>query len=192
MNDKVRCDWVSNDPLYIKYHDNEWGRPIRDDKTLFGMLTLEGAQAGLSWITVLKRRQGYMQVFDQLDPEKIARYTEKKIEKIVLDARIIRHRGKITATVGNAKLFMEMHQRGESFSEFLWSFVGGEQIQNKRQTLNQVPANTTASDAMSKALKKIGFKFCGSTICYAFMQAVGMVNDHTVDCHCYEECRISG
>ena len=189
MNDKTRCQWVSDDPLYIEYHDKEWGRPIRDDKTLFGMLTLEGAQAGLSWITVLKRREGYMAVFDQLDPEKIALYSEKKIEKIVLDKRIIRHRGKITATVGNAKIFMEMRQRGESFSDFLWGFVDGQQIQNQRKTLKQVPANTAESDAMSKALKILGFKFCGSTICYAFMQAVGMVNDHTVDCYCFGECQ---
>jgi len=189
MNDKTRCQWVSDGPLYIEYHDKEWGRPIRDDKTLFGMLTLEGAQAGLSWITVLKRRDGYMAVFDQLDPEKIARYSDTKIEEIVLDARIIRHRGKITATVSNAKIFMEMKQKGESFSEFLWSFVDGVQIQNQWTTLKQIPASTVESDAMSKALKKMGFKFCGPTICYAFMQAVGMVNDHSVDCFCFEECK---
>ncbi len=189
MKEKTRCEWVSADPLYIEYHDKEWGRPVRDDKILFGMLTLEGAQAGLSWITVLKRREGYMAVFDQLDPEKIALYGSNRIEKIVLDKRIIRHRGKIIATVENAKIFLQMKQRGESFSEFLWSFVGDKQIQNQWATLKQVPASTAESEAMSKALKKIGFKFCGPTICYAFMQAVGMVNDHTVDCLCYEECQ---
>ncbi len=188
MTNKTRCQWVSDESIYIDYHDKEWGRPIRDDKTLFGMLTLEGAQAGLSWITVLKRREGYLKVFDQLNPEKIARYTEARIEKIVLDKRIIRHRGKITATVSNAKIYMEMQKKGESFSEFLWSFVDGKTIQNKWKTLKQVPGNTPQSDAMAKALKKIGFKFCGTTICYAFMQAVGMVNDHTTDCHCYKDC----
>ncbi len=188
MSSEVRCKWVSGDPLYIDYHDKEWGRPVKDDKALFGMLILEGAQAGLSWITVLKRREGYLKVFDQLDPERIAKYSDARIDEIVLDERIIRHRGKITATVGNAKIYMEMAKRDESFSEFLWSFVDGKQVQNKWQTFKQVPANTSQSDAMSKALKKRGFKFCGTTICYAFMQAVGMVNDHTMDCHCYNEC----
>lgn len=177
-----RCGWVSDDPLYQQYHDQEWGIPVYDSKQLFAMLILEGAQAGLSWITVLKRRQGYYQVFDGLDPEKIAQYDQNKIDQLCQDERIIRHRGKIEATINNAKLFMEMHQRGENFSEFLWAFVDGEPIQNKWQTLNQIPANTAESDAMSKALKKIGFKFCGSTICYAFMQATGMVNDHVLDC----------
>jgi len=190
MTTKTRCQWVSDDPLYIDYHDNEWGRPIRDDKALFAMLILEGAQAGLSWITVLKKREGYLQAFDQLNPEKIALYDEARVEKLILDKKIIRHRGKITATINNAKIYIQMQQQGDSFSEFLWSFVDGKPVQNTWQSLQQVPVNTPQSDAMSKALKKLGFKFCGSTICYAFMQAVGMVNDHTVDCFCFEKHRL--
>ncbi len=186
MNNELRrCNWVSDDPLYKDYHDNEWGVPIYDDKKLFAMLILEGAQAGLSWITVLKRRQGYYDVFDQLDPHLIAKYDDDKIEQIVKDKRIIRHRGKITATVANAQSFLELKKQGINFSDFLWQFVDGKPQLNSWKSLKEVPVNTPQSDAMAKALKKAGFKFCGTTICYAFMQAVGMVNDHTTDCFCY-------
>jgi len=183
----TRCSWVSKDPLYEEYHDKEWGVPIFDDKKLFAMLILEGAQAGLSWITVLKRRQGYYAVFDNLDPEIIAQYDQEKIAQIVKDERIIRHRGKITATVGNAKAYLDLKLQGINFSDFLWAFVAGKPIKNNWINLQNLPASTPQSDAMSKALKKLGFKFCGATICYAFMQAVGMVNDHTTDCFRYQK-----
>ncbi len=184
----LRCQWLSDDPIYINYHDTEWGRAIYDSKDLFAKLILDGAQAGLSWLTILKRREGYYQVFDNLDPEIIALYDDNKLEEIRQDTRIIRNRAKIAATRGNAQAYLELEKQGQDFSEFLWQFVDGKPIQNKWPTLADVPVNTPESDAMSKALKKAGFKFVGSTICYAFMQAVGMVNDHTLDCFCYEEC----
>ena len=193
MSDKrVRCSWCEGNALYEAYHDEEWGVPTYDDLELFEMLNLEGAQAGLSWITVLKKRETYRKAFDSFDPEKIARYTEKKREKLLADPGIIRNKLKVNAFIVNAQLYLEMQaraQKGEglSFSEFLWSFVDGEPVINKWKTLAEVPANTPESDAMSKALKKLGFKFTGRTICYAFMQAVGMVNDHTVDCFRYNQ-----
>ena len=188
MPNKTRCNWSTNEEIYLDYHDNEWGRPLHDDKKLFAMLILEGAQAGLSWITILKRREGYYQVFDNLDPEIVAKYSQHKLDEIITDTRIIRNRLKVASAVTNAKAYLDIKKQGQSFNDYLWKFVNGKQIQNSWQKLSQVPANTPESDAMSKALKKLGFKFVGSTICYAFMQAVGMVNDHVVDCHCYKLC----
>ena len=192
MNEQelIRCEWCVGNPLYESYHDDEWGVPTYDDRELFEMLNLEGAQAGVSWITVLQKREHYRKVFDGFDPVKIARYNEKKREKLLADPGIIRNKLKVNAFIVNAQLYLEMQEQaangqGPGFSEFLWSFVDGEPIVNQRKSLREVPATTAESDAMSKALKKLGFKFVGSTICYAFMQACGMVNDHTVDCHAY-------
>ncbi|HZQ01921.1 MAG TPA: DNA-3-methyladenine glycosylase I [Reyranella sp.] len=182
---KVRCGWVSEDPLYQQYHDREWGRPLRDDKALFELLTLEGCQAGLSWITVLRKREHYRKVYDNFDPAKIARYTPSKLKKLLADPGIIRHRGKIEASVGNAKAYLAIVERDGpgGFSKFLWSFVGGKPKRNHPKSLKDVPARSPESDAMSRALQKAGFKFVGSTICYAFMQAAGMVDDHVAGCH---------
>ena len=183
----TRCWWCEGDSLYEEYHDQEWGVPEYDDQRLFEMLNLEGAQAGLSWITVLRKREHYRVVFDQFDPAKMALYDEAKRAELLSDAGIIRNKLKVNAFIVNAQLYLEMLDRsakhGEpTFSEFLWSFVGGASIINTPATLKDVPANTPESDAMSKALKKMGFKFIGSTICYAFMQASGMVVDHTQSC----------
>lgn len=181
-----RCQWVSDDPLYIEYHDKEWGVPVYNDKKLFEMLILEGAQAGLSWITILKKRAHYRKVFDGFDAEKIARYNQKKIDALMQDSGIIRNKLKIAATVNNAKVYLDLKEKQGSFSDYLWQFVGGEPVQNKWRSLKQVPVSTEISDAMSKELKRLGFKFIGTTICYAFMQSVGMVNDHTTDCYCHK------
>ena len=184
---KIRCGWVpENDPLYIEYHDQEWGVPLYDDQKLFEMLILEGAQAGLSWITVLRKRENYLELFDQFDPKKIILYDEKKIASLLENPGIIRNKLKVNSVVINAKLMIEIQQGGQSFSDCLWQFVDGKPIINKWKTLDQVPVSTPESDAMSKDLKKRGFKFIGTTICYAFMQAVGMVNDHTTGCFCYK------
>ena len=180
---KARCGWVSDDPLYRDYHDKEWGRPIKDDRELFELLTLEGCQAGLSWITVLRKRAHYRKVYDGFDPAKIARYTPAKLRKLLADPGIIRHRGKIEASVSNARAYLALVEREGSFAKFLWSFVGGKPKQNRPKSLRDIPARTPESDALSKALQKAGFKFVGSTICYAFMQAAGMVDDHVVGCH---------
>lgn len=190
---KQRCDWCEGDELYQRYHDQEWGVPIHDDRYLFEMLNLEGAQAGLSWITVLRKREHYRVVFDQFDPARIARYTPAKRAALLADAGIIRNKLKVNAFIVNAQCYLEMQQaastgQAPSFSEFLWSFVNHKPLVNEWRQLSDVPANTAQSDAMSKALKKRGFKFVGSTICYAFMQAAGMVNDHLVDCFRYEQC----
>lgn len=176
-----RCFWVSNDPLYLEYHDKEWGVPVYDDHRLFEMLCLEGAQAGLSWITVLKKREHYRKVFDNFDAAKIAKYTEKKREKLLADPGIIRNKLKVNAFIVNAQNYLRIKET-QSFSDYIWQFVDGKPIINHWQDRSQVPATTAESDAMSKQLKKEGFKFVGSTICYAFMQACGMVNDHTMDC----------
>jgi DNA-3-methyladenine glycosylase I len=186
---KPRCGWASADPLYEKYHDTEWGKPLKDDQALFELLTLEGCQAGLSWITVLRKREHYRRVYDNFDPKKIARYTPAKLKKLLEDPGIIRHKGKIEASVSNAKAYLAMIEREGpgAFSTFLWSFVGGKPQKMHRKTLKDVPATSPESDAMSKALKKAGFKFVGSTICYAFMQASGMVDDHIVGCHRHRE-----
>jgi len=186
-DNKPRCRWASADPLYERYHDREWGRPLRDDHALFELLTLEGCQAGLSWITVLRKREHYRKVYDGFDPAKIARYTPARLEKLLADPGIIRHRGKIEASVGNAKAYLALVEREGSFSKYLWSFVGGKPMRNNRRSLKDVPARTAESDALSKALQKAGFKFVGSTICYAFMQASGMVDDHVAGCHRYRE-----
>ena len=180
-----RCTWVTDDPLYQVYHDEEWGVPEHDDDKLFEMLLLEGAQAGLSWITILKRREGYRAAYDGFDAGKMANWSDDKLLELKEDTRIIRNTLKIKAARINAQCYLKLKEEEGSFSEFLWAFVGGKPIQNKWKTTGDVPALTPESDAMSKALKKRGFKFVGSTICYAFMQATGMVNDHTTDCFRY-------
>lgn len=182
---KKRCKWVTADPLYIHYHDAEWGVPIRDDRLLFEFLILEGMQAGLSWITILKKRENYRASFDNFDAERISRYDQRKIGLLLGNAGIIRNKLKIESTVKNAHAFLEVKKEWGSFSNYIWHFVGGKPIQNQWKRSKQVPAKTEISDVMSKDLKKRGFKFVGSTICYAFMQAVGMVNDHTENCFRY-------
>lgn len=189
MTEKQRCPWCGTDPLYMDYHDNEWGTPLYDNQKLFEFLILEGAQAGLSWITVLRKRENYRKAFDNFDPVKIARYTEAKKAKLLLNEGIIRNRLKIDSAIKNAQAYLAMQKNGEDFSEFLWSFVGGKPKKNKWQSMSQVPAFTPESDAMCKALKQRGFNFVGSTICYAFMQATGMVNDHLVGCYRYKMCK---
>lgn len=180
-----RCAWLNlKEPIYVKYHDEEWGVPIYDDQQLFEMLCLEGAQAGLSWITVLKRREGYRAAFDQFNVDKIIQYDAAKLQALKEDAGIIRNRLKIESVVKNAKAYLNMQAQHGSFSNYIWSFVDGQPILNEWQHSSEVPATTDISDRMSKQLKKDGFKFVGSTICYAFMQAVGMVNDHTMNCVC--------
>ncbi len=185
MDNKSRCAWVNDDPLYINYHDHEWGVPIHDDRLLFEFLILEGAQAGLSWITVLKKRDNYRKCFDHFDPKKIAQYNDKKIAELLNNPGIIRNRLKINAAVTNAKAYLQVKQEWGSFSDYIWHFVDGKPIKNHWKSIKQLPSKSAISDAMSKDLKKRGFKFVGSTICYAYMQAVGMVNDHIVDCFCY-------
>lgn len=182
MRGPARCVWCLKDPLYVHYHDREWGVPVHDDRLLFEFLLLEGAQAGLSWFTVLKKRERYRQVFDQFDPQKISQYDEHKVRMLLADAGIIRNRLKIAAAISNAKVFLEVSQEWGSFDRYIWSFVNFRTIQNQRLDVKSLPATSAESDAMSRDLKKRGFRFVGSTICYAFMQAVGMVNDHTTDC----------
>lgn len=179
-----RCGWVTADPLYITYHDDEWGVPQRDRQRLFEMLCLEGQQAGLSWITVLKKREGYRRAFYNFDPVKVADMDESDVEHLVQDAAIIRHRGKIESIIHNARAVLAMEAQGDAFSDFIWSFVDGHPQQNRPAALSEIPAKTAASDALSKGLKKRGFKFVGSTTCYAFMQACGLVNDHVITCFC--------
>jgi DNA-3-methyladenine glycosylase I len=181
-----RCTWARGD-LDIAYHDDEWGVPVHDDRTLFEFLILEGAQAGLSWSTILKKRIGYRALFDNFDVRKVARYDTRKIAKLLEDPRIVRNRLKVNSAVMNAKAFLEVQREFGSFDEYIWQFTGGKPIVNRWKNINELPARTAESDAMSKDLKKRGFKFVGSTICYAFMQATGMVNDHTVDCFRYEQ-----
>ena len=188
MTTKKRCEWANGNELYEKYHDEEWGVPSFDDQHLFEMLILEGAQAGLNWLTILKKREGYRKAFNNFDVLKVSRYTQKKIDKLLLNPEIIRNKLKVNSTVTNAKAFLEVKKEFGTFSDYIWQFVGGKPIQNKWKKQSDVPAVTQDSDVMSKDLKKRGFKFVGSTICYAYMQAVGMVNDHTVDCACYKKC----
>ncbi len=176
-----RCAWPRTE-LDIVYHDREWGVPVHDDRLLFEFLILEGAQAGLSWSTILKKRENYRRALDNFDAKKIARYDARKVRKLLADAGIVRNRLKIAAAIQNAKAFLAVQKEFGSFDAYVWQFVGGRPIQNRRRSLKDIPARTPESDAMSKDLLKRGFKFVGSTICYAFMQAVGMVNDHTVDC----------
>lgn len=182
---KIRCSWPGSDPLMIAYHDNEWGRPVHDDKIHFEFLILEGAQAGLSWSIVLKKREAYRKAFAGFDPKKVARFTPEKIEKLMLNPGIIRNRLKIESAVNNAKLFLKTQKEFGSFDKYCWQFVGGMPIINKRRSIKDIPATSRESDAWSEDLKKRGFKFVGSTIIYAHMQAVGMVNDHLMDCFCY-------
>jgi DNA-3-methyladenine glycosylase I len=177
-----RCPWPGSDPLYCKYHDEEWGVPVHDDRQLFEMLNLEGAQAGLSWITILRKRPAYRKAFDRFDARKIAKYDAKKIRSLMADPGIVRNRLKIAGTVKNAKAFLAVQKEFGSFDRYIWQFVGGAPIVNRPKSLGALPARTERSDAMSKELKRRGFTFVGSTICYAFMQAVGMVDDHAVGC----------
>ena len=183
--DKIRCSWAGADPLYVSYHDHEWGVPLHDDQRLFEMLILEGAQAGLSWITVLRKRDAYRKAFDRFDAGRVARYGIDRIERLMKEEGIIRNRLKIEAAVKNARTFLEVQRESGSFDAYIWQFVGGRPKQNARRTMKEVPATSPESDAMSRDLKKRGFTFVGSTICYAFMQATGMVNDHVVDCFRY-------
>jgi DNA-3-methyladenine glycosylase I len=182
-----RCEWCLTDPLYIRYHDNEWGRPIHDDKKLFEFLVLEGAQAGLSWLTVLKKRESYRKAFDLFDPQKIARYDDEKVNSLLNNQEIIRNRLKIDATINNAKIFLKINDRYGSFDRYIWGFVDNRIIQNNWDSIKEIPAKTEASDMMSMVLKKEGFKFVGNTICYAYMQAVGMVNDHLTYCYLHKK-----
>ena len=183
----IRCHWCGADPVYVKYHDEVWGVPEFDSKALYAKLVLDGAQAGLSWITILRRQEGYMAVFDGLDPEKVARFTDKKLEKILLDDRIIRNRQKVLSARKNAIAFLDMQDQGIDFSQHLWSFVDGKNIVRKNKSEKDFRATSPESDALSKDLKKRGFSFVGSTIVYAFMQAVGMYNDHVVTCFRHKE-----
>lgn len=182
MSDMERCPWCEGFDLYREYHDAEWGVPLHDDRALFELLILEGAQAGLSWSTVLKKRERYRQVFDGFVPELIAAYDDRKVAELLADPGIIRNRAKVAAAIRNAKAYLALLAAGQSFSGYLWGFVGDSPIQNNWKSLSEIPATTAQSDAMSRALSKAGFKFVGSTICYAFMQASGMVNDHLVSC----------
>ncbi len=184
---KKRCVWPGNDPLYCTYHDSEWGVPVHDDQKLFEFLILEGAQAGLSWITILRKRENYREAFDEFDVDRVARYDASKIESLLQDAGIVRNRLKVMATVNNAQIFLDVQKEFDSFDAFIWRFVDGRPKQNKWRNMGEIPATTPESDAMSKELKRRGFKFVGSTICYALMQAIGMVNDHTVNCFRYKE-----
>ena len=181
------CPWCTGFDLYRAYHDSEWGVPLYDDRALFELLILEGAQAGLSWATVLKKRENYRRVFDGFDPVKIASYGDEKVAALLADPGIIRNRAKVAATIQNARSFLALTAEGCSFSDFLWQFVGGTPVLNQWASLANVPARTATSDALSKALVNAGFKFVGSTICYAFMQAAGLVNDHLTTCPCHAE-----
>ena len=186
---KNRCAWCGHDPLYIKYHDEEWGVPIYEDQLLFAKLILDGAQAGLSWITILRKRENYWKAFDQFNPEKIARYDQVKIGELLENAGIVRNKLKINAAIKNAQGYLDIMEKEGSFSSFLWQFVNGYPIQNSWQALAQVPTQSPESEAMSKALKKRGFSFVGPTICYAFMQATGFYNDHLITCFRHAECQ---
>jgi DNA-3-methyladenine glycosylase I len=188
--DKVtRCPWCGDDPLYVEYHDNEWGVPVHDDRRLFEMLILEGAQAGLSWLTILRKRENYRRAFVGFDIEKVARFTDEDCLRLQGDAGIVRNRLKIESAVKNAKAVLRIQEEFGSFASYLWAFVGHQPQQNSRKILAEIPASTEQSDLLSRDLKKRGCNFVGSTICYSFMQAVGMVNDHLVDCYRFDEIR---
>ena len=184
---KTRCAWVNDNPLYIKYHDEEWGVPIYDDRLLFEFLILEGMQAGLSWLTVLKKRDNYRACFDHFDAQLISKYDQQKCAELMANEGIIRNKLKIQAAIGNATAFLQVQKEWGSFSNYIWHFVDGKPIKNHWKNAEFLPTTNIISDKLSKDLKKYGFKFTGRTICYAFMQAVGMVNDHTTDCHCYNK-----
>ena len=185
-----RCAWALSSQQYIEYHDKEWGVPVHDDRKLFEMLILEGVQAGLSWSLILKKRAGYLQAFDSFNAHKIAQYDDRKVQELLANPEIVRNRLKIQAAIQNARAFLALQSQYGSFDAFLWQFVGGQPIQNAWQAMQEVPASTRESDAMSKELKRHGFTFVGTTICYAFMQAVGMVNDHTVECFRWQELQL--
>ena len=185
MADKTRCAWAGTDPLYVAYHDHEWGVPEHDDRALFEKLLLDGFQAGLAWITILRKRENFRRAFGGFDPEKIARYRAAKIESLLADPGIVRNRQKVAASVGNARAYIELRKEVGSFDEYLWSFVGGKPIMNAYRTMAELPARSAESEAMSRDLVRRGFRFVGPTICYAFMQAVGMTHDHLVDCFRY-------
>ena len=180
--ERVRCEWSGSDPLMIAYHDEEWGKPVHDDRRLFEFLLLEGAQAGLSWITILRKREAYRQAFDDFDPAKIARYDGRRLQRLLADPGIVRNKLKLESAVKNARAFLKVQEEFGSFSDYQWQFVGGAPLQNRPGSKHEVPARTELSDALSKDLKKRGFNFVGSTIIYAYMQAVGLVNDHVVGC----------
>jgi len=183
----TRCAWSGSDPLYQIYHDREWGVPVHDDRLLFEFLTLEGAQAGLSWITILRKREGYRAAFAGFDPETVARFDENKVAELLADPGIVRNRLKVESTITNARAFLKVKEEFGSFAAYQWGFVDGRQVQNVWESMKEVPASTPVSDAMSRDLKRRGFRFVGTTICYSHMQAVGMVNDHTVDCFRWRE-----
>ena len=184
---KLRCGWLNDDPLYTEYHDAEWGVPLYDDQALFECLLLEGAQAGLSWYTILKKRPAYRKAFSKFNPRIMAGFRPARIERLVANPGIVRHRGKIEAFIGNARIYLDMQQAGLVWHDYLWAFVDGEPVTNTWRSSAEVPVKTAASEAMSRDLKQRGFKFVGATICYAFMQAVGMVNDHSVTCFRHAE-----
>lgn len=183
-----RCKWCGDDPLYVTYHDSEWGVPVRDDPTLFEFLILEGAQAGLSWITILRKRENYRRLFDNFDAEKVARYSDRKLERILQEPGIVRNRLKVYGARKNAIAFLAVQEQMGSFSHYIWDFVDGTPIQNRRRSIRDVPPTSPVSDKLSKDMKRRGFTFVGSTILYAHMQATGMVNDHTTDCFRHREC----
>lgn len=183
-----RCNWVRGDDLYQQYHDQEWGVPCYDDGKLFEFLVLESAQAGLSWLTILRKRDNYRRAFADFNAEKVARFNRRSVERLMQDAGIVRNRQKIAAAIGNARLFLELQESHGSFADYLWGFLDGRPLQNRWRSMAEVPATTALSDAISQDMKKRGFRFFGSTICYAHMQAMGMVNDHTLDCFRHGEC----
>jgi DNA-3-methyladenine glycosylase I len=188
-NEPVRCGWCLSDPLYISYHDLEWGTPVHDDRKQFEFLVLESAQAGLSWLTILKRREGYRLLYENFDPEKVARFDERKIAAMLEDTRIIRNRMKIESSINNAGKFLEIQDQFGSFDSYIWNFTEGRQVVNSLRNLAEIPASTGLSDRIARDMKQRGFRFLGSTILYAHLQATGMVNDHLVDCFRYEACR---
>ena len=189
---KTRCQWAGSDPLYIEYHDNEWGVPVHDDRKIFEMLVLEGAQAGLNWLTVLRKRENYRKAFDNFNPRKVAKYGSKKFQELLANEGIIRNKLKIRSAIQNARAFLQVQKEFGSFDAYIWQFVGGKPIHNSWKSMSELPAQTTESEAMSKDLKRRGFSFVGPTICYAHMQATGMVNDHVVSCFRYKEVERTG
>ena len=188
MAEKTRCGWSVSDPIYIDYHDHEWGIPARDDRKQFEFLVLESAQAGLSWITILKRRIGYKRLYEGFDPELVARFDEKRIQSMLQDAGIIRNRKKIESSINNAQRFLELREQYGSFHKYLWGFTDGKQVVNHFKSLSEIPASTTLSDTIARDMKQKGFRFLGSTIIYAHLQATGLVNDHLIDCFRYLDC----
>ena len=184
-----RCAWAGNDPLNREYHDQEWGMPVHDEHHLFEMITLEGAQAGLSWLTILRKREGYRKAFAGFDPQRVAGFDDKTVETLILDASIVRHRGKIMATINNARRILALWEQGHSLSELVWESVDGKPRLNRWQSLSEIPATSKESELLSKKLKKLGFGFVGPTTCYAFMQAAGLVNDHEASCFRYKDCQ---